>query len=191
MRVHFVSALAVAASISVLAGCGDSDPAQPAGSLENPLRAQMEETQTTGGRSNEAAAPDAAGRPGYQKLVEQQSSRPDSRFSPCNLVTPAQARSIVGGPVHAPLEAPQGPTCIYRSRAGDSFVTLAMQNADFDRLMREMQDRRRIDIGERIAYCGTHGQPVLYLRVSGDRVLTIAGPCTVARRFAARAVERL
>jgi hypothetical protein len=184
-------ALVLAAAISLLAGCGgDSEGAQAPGSPENPLRAQTQERTEADGRSNEAAAPNA-GEPGYQKLVDQQSSRPQTRFSPCNLVTAEQARAIVGGPVEAPLEAPQGPTCIYRSRAGDSFVTLAVQSADFDQLSGELQRRERVDVGEGVAYCGNHGQPTLYARVSASRVLAVGAPCAIARQFAARAVQRL
>ena len=68
-----------------------------------------------------------AEQPGYQALVENQDKDPRSRFTPCNLVTKAQARAILGTPILEPSEGAQGPTCIYRSEDGKAFVTLAVQ----------------------------------------------------------------
>jgi hypothetical protein len=191
--VRTVGAIALAAAAVALAACGgDSKPAAPPGSPENPLVAKPSESPGPSGRSNEAAAP-LRGREqaGYQELVERQSSRPGGRFSPCNLVTRAQARAIVGGPVGEPVEAPLGPTCIYPSGSGKRFVTVAVQSVTFDKLKRQMYVRRRVEVADRTAYCGTHGQPVLYVPLTGGRVLTIAAPCSVARGFAARAMPRL
>ena len=98
---------------ALLSGCGGGSTSSPPGSPDNPLVAQ-ESVGSTSGRNNEAspAAPKAAAKPGYQSLVERQGSKPRSRFTPCNLVTKAQAQAIVGAPIHDPLEAPKGPTCI-------------------------------------------------------------------------------
>jgi hypothetical protein len=181
----------IASSAVLLAGCGgDSKSAGAPGSADNPLAAQDAETGASTGRVNESSSAEAQA-PGYQKLLERQNSRPQNRFSPCNLVTAAQARDIVGGPVHAPVEAPQGPTCIYRSQAGDHFVTVAVQASAFDTLYRKLRHRERVPVGDRVAYCGTYGQPMLYLRVSAGRVLSIAAPCDVASKFADRAIQRL
>lgn len=173
-----------------LAACGGSQkPAAPAGSRENPLVAKPTEPTTTG-RSNEGSA-NASSEPGYQKLVERQSNKPASRFTPCNLVTRAQATAILGGPVQVPFEAPQGPTCIYRSKTGKTFITLAVQTQDFDRLKKRMRRPQAVSVGDHAAYCGTYGQPMLYVSLARKRVLSLAAPCPVARQFAARAVARL
>jgi hypothetical protein len=192
MSVRRACCVALAIATCLLAACdGDSRSEHPPGSPENPLVARNEPGTPANGRLNEAAARDAAPRPGYEELLERQSRSPARRFSPCSLVTAPEARAIVGGPIRAPLEAPQGPTCIYQTRAGDAFVTLAVQSVEFGELRRQMRRSRRIEVAERGAYCGTHGQPVLYLPVRGGRVLSIAAPCAVAREFAARAVRRL
>jgi hypothetical protein len=195
-RLLCVIALALAAAL--LAACG-SDPAPKAtpGSPEHPLVAQPTTVPLGAGRSNEAshatgrAAPGAAVKPGYQKLVEQQPSKPRSRFTPCNLVTQAQARAIVGEPILEPLEATQGPTCVYRSRSGKSFVTVAVQSLAFEKLQPRIRHRHRVTVSDRTAYCGSFGQPMLYVPLSRGRVLSIAAPCAVAKRFAATAVRQL
>lgn len=173
---------------ALFAGCGGDDaaPAAP-GSPENPMEARIgpeEHREPTG-------KPADAEEPSYAKLLDQQSSKPRSRFTPCNLVTRAQARAILGEPIEAPVEAPQGPTCIYRSRSGDRFVTVAVQRAELRTLTRELQDGWRVTVAERRGACGTHGQPVLYVDVADGRVLSVGAPCRVARRFAQRAVREL
>ena len=184
--------IALMAAAAALSACGGSDkPAAPPGSPENPLVGKPTES-TSSGRVNEGRAQSkSSAEPGYQKLVERQSNKPASRFTPCNLVTRAQARAILGGPIQAPVEAPQGPTCIYRSQSGKTFITLAVQTLDFDRLKKQMRRPQSVAVSNRAGYCGTYGQPMLYVSLSGKRVLSVAAPCPVAKQFAARAVARL
>jgi hypothetical protein len=175
-------------------GCGgDEDSASSAapGTPGNPLVAEPSEAVAAGVRSNEAAGAAPGQQPGYQELVDKQSSSPRSSFTPCNLVSAGQARDIVGAALEPPLEAPQGPTCIYRSRDGRHFVTLAVQPLDFATIKRDMRKGRQVAVAGRSGYCGVHGQPVLYVPISGGRVLSVAGPCALALEFATTAVERL
>jgi hypothetical protein len=177
---------------AAVAGCGDSP--SPPGSPDNPLQARPSDANA--GRSNEAAAApgsrDATAKPAYEVLVERQSRAPRSRFTPCNLVTRAEAGAILGGPIAEPVEAPQGPTCIYRSdNARAAFVTVAVQKLALDRARRQVRDRHEVRVGGRRALCGTHGQPVLYLKMSRGRVLNVTAPCDVATRFARKAAPRL
>ncbi len=183
-RLRTLASIAVAAAL--VAACGDSgDGGSPAGSPENPLVAERQ-----GERTNEGAAA-AEEEPGFQAILENQRQKPaESRFTPC-LVSRAQARSFLGAPVVAPVEAPQGPTCIYRTQGGESFVTLAVQSLDINQLKRELQLPRAVAVADRQAYCGRHGQPMLYVSLSGDRVLSVGAPCSVARRFATATVARL
>jgi hypothetical protein len=196
MRLLCLLALS-SAGIAVTACGGSSTPPPASGSPQKPLVA--EQTRLGGadqtGRSNEASAsPSAsasAAKPSYDALVKKQPSHPRSRFTPCNLVTPAQARSIVGAPILAPVEAPQGPTCIYRTRNGKSFVSVAVQTVDFDKLKPRLRPRQRIAVTGRTAYCGTYGQPMLYVPLSGGRVLSVAAHCAIAKQFAIAAVRQL
>jgi hypothetical protein len=202
--VRSLGLIALVLMAALLAACGgQSESKPPPGSPDNPLVAQAPQDSVTSGRLNEAAPaakgtsgaegakPKAAAQPGYQKLVERQGSKPHSRFTPCNLVTKAQAGAIVGAPLQDPLEAPQGPTCIYRSQDGKRFVTLAVQAVPFSKLKRQMHKRLQVDVSNKTAFCGMLGQPILYVPLSGSRVLSVAAPCQVARKFAARAVQRL
>ena len=201
--VRSLSLIALLLMAALLAACGgQSKPKPPPGSPDNPLVAQAPKDTVTQGRLNEAAPaakgagaegakPKADAQPGYQKLVERQGSKPRSRFTPCNLVTKAQAGAIVGAPLQDPLEAPQGPTCIYRSQDGKRFVTVAVQSVAFSKLKHRMHKRQQVDVSNKTAFCGMLGQPILYVPLSGSRVLSVAAPCQVARKFAARAVLRL
>jgi hypothetical protein len=119
------------------------------------------------------------------------SATPVSARRPCTLVTASQAQALMGGPILEPIEAPQGPTCIYRSRSGRNFITLAVQTVDFIQLRSRMRHRRRIEVSDRKGYCGNLGQPVLYIPVSNTHVLSVVAPCALAIRFAARAIGRL
>jgi len=204
--VRSLGLIALLLMAALLAACGgQSKPKPPPGSPQNPLVAQAPQEAVTQGRLNESAPaakgaagagaegakPKADAKPGYQKLVERQGSKPRSRFTPCNLVTKAQAGAIVGAPQQDPLEAPQGPTCIYRSRDGKRFVTLAVQSVAFSKLKHQMHKRQQVSVSNKTAFCGMLGQPILYVPLSGSRVLSVAAPCQVARKFAARAVPRL
>ncbi len=181
--VRLLCIIAVAAAAG-LVGCGgdaDGGASAPKGSPENPLVGKL-----TGETRESANA-----QPGYKSLVDRQSSKPESRFTPCNLVSERQAAEIVGAPIEQPLEAPQGPTCIYRSRDGKSFVTVGLQRVSIDSLTGRLQQREKVDVGSRDAYCGKYGQPMLYLPLSRGEVLSIAGECGLARRFAAKALPQL
>jgi hypothetical protein len=174
-------------------GCGGDEPASSSapGTPGNPLVAEHSELAPSGARSNESGPADTSPQPDYENLVDAQSSTPRSSFTPCNLVGATRAREIVGTALEPPLEAPQGPTCIYKSRDGKHFVTLAVQSLDFAAIKRDMRGRRHVAVADRSGYCGVHGQPVLYVPISGGRVLSVVGPCGLAREFAATAVERL
>jgi hypothetical protein len=198
LRVRFLhpAPLGLAALAAVLLGCGgeSSQTAKAApGTPENPLVAEHDEAPgANASRRNEASAqPADQSEPDYQQLVARQKKDPDSRFSPCNLVSRSQARAIVGAALEVPVEAPQGPTCIYRSQDGDAFVTLSVQSADISELRRDMHVRQRVSVADLRGYCGTHGQPILYVPLAGERVLSVAAPCPRARAFATRAVSRL
>jgi hypothetical protein len=188
-RVPLVLLLALAVP---LAGCGGDDSPAPPGSKENPLAAHESSAKTTNeGQRKVAGSLSAKTKPpGYTELLARQSPKPRDRFTPCSLVTRQQARAIVGAPVLEPIEAPQGPTCIYRTRSGDHFVTLAVQPLGLARASRHIKDRQRLDVAGRTAYCGRRGAPVLYASLAPGRVLSVAAPCAIAKRFAARAIAR-
>jgi hypothetical protein len=184
-----VVAITLAGVAWLAAACGGepASPPAPPGSPDNPAVAEQIAPDATG----EAGTNARNVQPGYEALVDRQTSKPRERFTPCNLVSAAQARAIFGAPVQPPLEAPQGPTCIYRTRRGDGFATVAMQAVHFGSVKRRMAQRRQVKVADRTAFCGTYGQSMLYVPLSRGRVLSIAAPCGVAQKFAARAVRQL
>jgi hypothetical protein len=186
--------LALVLSALALGACGGSDSKPAPGSPENPLTATRPSEpgqDAAPGQANTGEPSGKAAKPGYKALVERQTSKPAHRFSPCNLVTRPEARAIVGEPLHEPVEAAQGPTCIYRPRAGNQLITLAIQDMSFKAVRRRIADLRQVPVSDRTAYCGTYGQPVLYVPLGADRLLSVNAECDVARGFAAKALRHL
>lgn len=188
-RRAFSSVLTTAVAAVLLAGCGSDTPASPPGSKDNPMVAQTPQPGQPAAR--EPGSTDGkATKLGFNRLLKRQSGHPSSRFTPC-LVTRSQAHAIVGKQMQLPFEAPQGPTCIYRAAKGSGLVTVAVQQAEFKQVVRRLQQPTKVKVASRTGVCGQYGQPTLYVPVSNGRVLTIAAPCGVAKRFAAQAVRTL
>lgn len=183
-------AIALVIAITSLAACGGDEQAGPAsGTPDNPL---IGKTTASGAAStSNEHAPKPADKPGYDTLLDRQSDSSKSRFTPCNLVTRSQAQDILGNRVQAPVEAPQGPTCIYRTRDESTFVTIAVQPLDLDALRKQMRGEEEVDVDSHTAVCGKLGQSMLYLALEQGRVLSIGAPCDMAARFARAAVPQL
>lgn len=173
-----LTAMTVAA---LLAGCGGSSSSAPSGSPSNPVPA----SEQAGSEKPTTV------KPGYSTLLARQTKKPQSRFTPCNLVTKTQARAIIGTPIDEPVEAPLGPTCIYRSQNGKAFVTIAVPTVQYSKLKRTSRRRHPVTIANRAGFCGGDGKPTLYVPLQSRRVLAVAAPCPVAARFAAAAVKQL
>jgi Protein of unknown function (DUF3558) len=182
------SFLTLALAFALLSGCGGDDDKAAPGTPANPLAAVPPDGSERAGASEPAPA---VGKPGYEELVERQSSKPLERFTPCNLVTARAARAIVGAPLAAPFEAPLGPTCIYRTKDGKRLIGLAVQRTPFRAIRPAIRERRPLVIGGRDAVCGVHGQPTLYVPLGRARVLSVTAPCGVASEFAHEALRHL
>ena len=115
----------------------------------------------------------------------------NGRLNPCTLVSKAQAQAIIGRAIAAPVEAPLGPTCIYRTQDAKSMVTLTVESLDFSKVKPQMRNRTQLAIGGHTAYCGNYGQQVTYVPLAGGRVLNVTASCTVGARFAAKALNRI
>ena len=110
---------------------------------------------------------------------------------PCKLVSRAEAQAILGRPIDNPVEAPLGPTCIYRPIGAKSFVTLTIESIDLAKALARVRNRTRVDVAGRTAYCGNYGQSMTFVQLTRGRVLTVTAPCAVGVRFAAKALPRL
>jgi hypothetical protein len=217
---HLLPALALSAVGLAAAACGgssDTPGATTLGTSDHPLVATMPPAdkvsadKASGSRQraasshhvkatarvNEAAAApsgstsETSSSPSYTGILQHQSKHPRTRFSPCNLVTQREAQGIFGALAQEPVEAAQGPTCIYRTQTGKSFVTLAVQSMPFKPLMRQLRGRHTVGVSGRTGYCGSLGQPMVYVPLSRGRLLTVGASCSTGRAFATRAIAQL
>jgi hypothetical protein len=171
MRFRGLLAVAGAATLLAAAGCGESSapPAAKQGNL-TPL--------TKSGRSNEAEGSNSI-------MAQGQTQRP------CGLVSRSRASAIVGAPLLKPVEAPQGPTCIYRAKKGRRMFALSLQSIAFEALGRQLHKPAVTRVARQPAFCVTVGQPTLYVGVSQGRVLSIQASCAMGKRFAEAALSHL
>jgi hypothetical protein len=114
-------------------------------------------------------------------------------LDPCTLVTREEAQTIVGKPVGKPVDALQGPTCIYSVQGAKAPVTLAVQALHFSTVkpQSQLQDRITLTIAGHSAYCGVAGTPTLIVPLSAGRFLSVVAPCPIASSFAAKALGRI
>ncbi len=115
------------------------------------------------------------------------------KLAPCSLVSRAQAQAILGKPVGRPVEAPQGPTCVYRPQDAKRFVTLAVISTNFSTLepQAHLKDRMSVTVSGHAAYCGVAGSPTMIVPLTTGRFLTVAAPCPIAASFAATALSHI
>jgi hypothetical protein len=112
-------------------------------------------------------------------------------FNPCKLVSLSEAQAITAGAVTSRIEAPLGPTCIYRSAASKAEITVAVESISLSQVSRQMGKRKPLSVGTRNGYCGRLGTQMLFVPLTTGRVLHITAPCAIAQQFAARALPRL
>jgi hypothetical protein len=182
---------------ALLAACGSSSPTSTAQSAATRFRAhltkQAHPDPVTNGvvvhrpQHGTGGAEINDDNPGHADVGDQ----PAAGREPCKLVSQAQAQAIVGRPVGTPVEAPLGPTCIYRPVGSKSFITLAVEPNDLAKVRRQIRDRTRLDVRGRKAYCGTYGQPTVFVPLANGHVLAITAPCAIGAKFAATALPRL
>lgn len=131
-------------------------------------------------------------RPQKAKLVSDNDTEnmPSNAVNPCTLVTLREARSITAGAVSQAVEAPLGPTCIYRGGRRAN-ITLAVETVHISQVTRHLATIKHVSVAGHPAYCGGHGTPVLWMPVQGNQVLNVTASCSVARQFAALALSRL
>ncbi|MDA0166931.1 DUF3558 domain-containing protein [Solirubrobacter ginsenosidimutans] len=182
MRARHVSIVVVfGLLLSACGGAGSPAPA-PVGHPSNPAKSRLT-PETKSGRSNEGAG-SAAAQAETQTVVQQAAS-------PCAFVSKSQASAIVGEAIEKPRVAPQGPTCIYTTKGGKRFFSLAVQSMQFEQFRKQLGKPQKLTVSGRNGLCATNGQPTLYVPIGGGRVLSVAGPCAIAKRFAAAALAHL
>ena len=128
---------------------------------------------------------------GTQRARDVAASSPASQpLNPCTLVSLTEAQSFTGGAVMGRVEAPLGPTCIYRA-GKKSQITLAVESIDSTQVTKHMARRQEISVAGRQGYCGHIGTQQLLVPLAGGQTLAVSAPCAVARQFATAALSRL
>jgi hypothetical protein len=114
-------------------------------------------------------------------------------LDPCSLVTRAQAQTIIGKPVGQPVDAPQGPTCVYTAQGFKGPITLAVVATDFSTVKPQahLRDRMSVTVSGHAAYCGVAGSPTMVVPLAPGKFLTVAAPCPIAASFAAAALSHI
>lgn len=135
------------------------------------------------------AAKPAAKAPGATSAT---TSSAGSQLNPCTLLTVSQAEAITGRTIATPVEAPQGPTCIYKLTGSKSWITLSLETRkDFAKLRGLMRNGQSVNEGSDSGACGQLGSDNLFLPLTGGGVLHVTASCAIAKQIAAAAVHRL
>lgn len=122
---------------------------------------------------------------------DEHSGTAGQQLNPCTLVSLSEAQTITGGTITGRIDAPLGPTCIYKTGGSKADITLAVESMSFARVAHQMRQQSPVLVRGHRAYCGKLGTEMLFAPLSGGRVLSVTAPCAIARRFATTALGRL
>lgn len=196
-------AAAVAVACALLSACGSSSSTRPASGPTN-LHAKAEAAAVVAARTHGDTVTGGVivHRPlhgtGGDEINDDNPGNADvgsnpaaGQNDPCMLVPKAAAQAILARPILPPQEAPLGPTCIYQPAGERTFVALTVETIDFAQIKPHISGRVQVEVDGRSGYCGTYGQPAIFVPLGGGKVLTVTARCGLARRFAAEALGRL
>jgi hypothetical protein len=204
-RVAGILAPACAAAL-LLAACGSSSPSSSSSSSAGSAHVAAARVQTA---HKVAPIPQLVGatkhihvthsgpvkaRPPQPGTIDDEINASGAKqVNPCALVSRSEAQAIVKGPVATPVDAPQGPTCLYRRKDGKGLITLALQAANFSKVPPQstLRDRVSVTVHGHTAYCGLAGVPTLIVPLANGHFLTVSAPCPIAASFAAKALARI
>jgi hypothetical protein len=188
-----------AGNTNVVSRAGNTKVVSPAGKSEVVVRHDRHGTKHSAapkivrGNPVHRPAPGTGGNSANDDRPAGKASAADSGTSgpkdPC-LVSRAQAQAFTGTRVAAPKLAPLGPTCVYTAKGG-KVVTVAIESTVFGKLKPHIQKLTHYTVGKYAAYCGVYGSPNTYVVLPQDRILVVAAPCDVGRKFATAAVAKL
>lgn len=155
-----------------------------------PLASIVALCSAAAGATTLAQAAGSTKAPGASSAVT--TSAASSQLDPCTLVTVSEAESITGGTIANPVEAPQGPTCIYKLSGSKSWITLSVESrTDIAKLTGLMKNAQKFSVGTDSGTCGQLDTDNLFLSLTGGRVLHVTAPCAIAEKIATTAVGRL
>jgi hypothetical protein len=123
---------------------------------------------------------------------DQRSGTGGSQLDPCTVLTLSEVQTMIGGTITSPVEAPQGPTCIYKSTGAKAWITLSVERrTDYAKVAGWMKHGQKLTVGTHSGDCGQLGNDNLFLPLGNGRVVHVTAPCAIAKEIAATVVSRL
>jgi hypothetical protein len=115
------------------------------------------------------------------------------KLDPCTLVSRAEVQTVLHQRVGTPIDAPQGPTCIYKGQHTKGQITIAVNSNPFSKVKPQAQLRGRssLKVAGHTAYCGTAGAQTMIVPLAEGRSLTVVAPCPIAAALAAKALAHI
>jgi hypothetical protein len=124
-------------------------------------------------------------------ITEDDKAESGSRaLNPCALVSLSEAEAITGGAIHGRVEAPLGPTCVYKLNS-KRYITMTIETVSPVQVTRHLKSPKSLDIRGHRAYCARLGAEMLFVPLGPNRLLNVTAPCALGQHFAARALTRL
>jgi hypothetical protein len=109
---------------------------------------------------------------------------------PCRLVSADEASTILGEGVRTSVGS-QGPTCIYLPKGSQPQMTVSIEETSLQSLRSHAARATRVAVGRSAGWCLAYGSTSVAVSVAEGSVLRVTGPCSMAARFAARALGRV
>jgi hypothetical protein len=111
--------------------------------------------------------------------------------NPCALVSTATARAVIRARILSRIEAPLGPTCIFKLAHSRQITIAVEQQVSLSSVTKTLGKRKTVTVAGRPGYCRTRGLQTLFVSLHSGGVLNVTAPCPVAKRLAAKALTRL
>ena len=179
--------LAVVASLG-LAACGGSGDQAAGPAAESASQGSSDYIVPSSDTISNDDSPSVAQHPSGEENDEVSETGADEE-DPCHLVSTDQARTILGEGVRTSVGS-QGPTCIYAPTGSPKpLVTVAIEQTSLEGLSQRAARATRVTVGSRPGWCLNYGSTSVAVQLAEGRVLRVTGPCSVAARFAARALD--
>jgi hypothetical protein len=115
-------------------------------------------------------------------------------LNPCTLVSRAEVQAVLHQQVGAPVDAPQGPTCIYTPQHTKGQITVAVESLPFSQVKPQaaLQARISLVLAGHATYCGNAGgRQMLVVPLAENRFLTVTASCPIAASLAAKALGHI
>lgn len=170
----------------LLSACGSSSDSSHIVSSQDPVSDSNQPSvpqPTWPGPNTETSTPSGPG-------TSSETGEAAAQANPCALVSDREAAAILGGSVNTTLGR-QGPTCIYQPEGSGPQMTLVVERTSLNGLKRDAASATPMQLGGAAGWCLHYGSAAVVASLPDGNVLHVTGPCGLASRFAAQALERI